>query len=524
MAIPSPMRFAVPAVLLLLVSGTGCMVFAQSGVREEIEQMKKQLAAQQLQIDELRRMLGEQTKRSAKAVPETPKERPAASSPEHAIETVKASPAADLGGMAIVPTGFVEFSQVWRSKTVPSGLPTNFAGIPFHNTVEGHRSQTLPSAANTRLGMQINTAFSGIRLLGVVETDFLGFQPGNIATTTNSYGLRLRLAFADLHAGKWEFLGGQAWSLLTPGRKGISALPSGLMLTQDLDPNIQSGLVWGRIPQARVVYRPTEGVALGVSFESGTTYVGGSGGAGAITLPSALAPDYFKQVDMGVGGQGVPNPHSDLIAKIAFDPKVGGRSTHFEVAGLMNQYEFFNPLTSQRFSAVGGGVSLNAGMDITKKLTILISNFYSNGGGRYIFGEAPALIIRGNGAPSLVHSMSTMDGLEYQVRPKLKLWAYYGGTYIRKNVVIDPSNGKPVGYGYAGSPDSQNRSIQEVTGGFTRIFWQNPAHGTLQFSGQYSWLVRHPWSVASGKPASANLNMLYLGLRYALPAAPPAAK
>jgi len=157
-------------------------------------------------------------------------------------------------------------------------------------------------------------------------------------------------------------------------------------------------------------------------------------------------------------------------------------------------------------------------------LTILISNFYSNGGGRYIYGEAPALIIRGDGAPSLVRSMSTMDGVEYQARPKLKLWAYYGGTYIEKNVAIDPSNGTLVGYGYAGSPDSQNRSIQEVTAGFTSFFWQDPKYGALQFSGQYSWLVRHPWSVESGKPASANLNMMYLGLRYALPAARPAGK
>jgi hypothetical protein len=518
------MRFAVPAVLFLLVSGNRHTVFAQTGVRDEIEQLKKQVAAQQEQIDDLRRMLEAQARLLAKASPGTPAEQPAAPSPERAVEAAKAPQPLEIGGVAIAPTGFVDFSQVWRSKTVSSGLPTNFGSIPFKDTVDGHRRQTLSSAANSRLGMQINTTFSGIRLLGVVETDFLGYQPGNISTTTNAYGLRLRLAFADLQAGKWEFLGGQAWSLLTPGRKGISALPSGLMLTQDLDPNLQSGLVWAREPQARAVYRPKEGIALAVSLESGATYVGGSGGAGAITLPSALAPNYFNQVDMGSGGLRIPTPYTDLIAKIAFDPKIRGRSPHFEVAGLMNRYSFFNPLTSQQFSVVGGGVSLNAAINITEKLTILTSNFYSNGGGRYIYGEAPALIIRGDGAPSLVRSMSTMDGVEYQETSKLKLWAYYGGTYINKNVAIDPSNGTLVGYGYTGSPDSQNRSIQEVTAGFTRFFWQDPKYGALQFSGQYSWLVRHPWFVGSGKPASANLNMLYLGLRYAIPGARPAGK
>ncbi len=78
MAIPFPMRFAIPAVLLLLVGGNRSALIAQSGVRDEIEQLKKQVAAQQQQIDELRRMLEAQTKLSARAVPETPNERPAA--------------------------------------------------------------------------------------------------------------------------------------------------------------------------------------------------------------------------------------------------------------------------------------------------------------------------------------------------------------------------------------------------------------------------------------------------------------
>ena len=65
-------------------------------------------------------------------------------------------------------------------------------------------------------------------------------------------------------------------------------------------------------------------------------------------------------------------------------------------------------------------------------LTLLTANFYSDGGGRFIYGEAPALIIEGNGAPSLLHSMSTLDGIEYQATSKWRLWTYYGGTYIDK--------------------------------------------------------------------------------------------
>ena len=56
-----------------------------------------------------------------------------------------------------------------------AGRPTNFSAIPFNNTVPGHRRQTLSSAANTRLGMQMNTRVLGFDVLGLVETDFLGY-------------------------------------------------------------------------------------------------------------------------------------------------------------------------------------------------------------------------------------------------------------------------------------------------------------------------------------------------------------
>jgi hypothetical protein len=536
------MRSVVPVTVLMLLSAARFVAFAELAAQSDIEQLRKQIADQQEQINELRRILQAQSEQLAAMTGRAVESKSAAqhqhSTPApaavpsgiaseqtgtgvsgHTVESGRPALTLGVGPVTLTPTGFIDYSQVWRSKTVTSGLPTNFAAIPFNNTVEGNRRQTLSSAANSRLGMQLNAMVSNLRILGVVETDFLGYQPGNISTTTNAYGLRLRLAFADVQGQKWEILGGQAWTLLTPGRKGISTLPSGLMLTQDLDPNIQSGLVWTRTPQFRAVYRPRLGIALGASVESGETYVGGSSGAGTITLPNAFAPNYFNQVDSGSGGLAVPNPHLDLIGKIAFDWTLLGHGIHLEAAGMMNQFGFYNPLSNQHFSTVGGGAALNAGFELAKKVTLYSANFYSDGGGRFIYGEAPALIIEGNGAPSLVHSMSTLNGVEYQATPKWKLWAYYGGTYIDKNVAIDPSDGKPVGYGFAGSPNSHNRSIQEVTTGFTRVFHRDPIFGRFEFSGQYSWLVRHPWYIAPGQPGSANLNMLYLGLRYVLPAA-----
>jgi hypothetical protein len=488
---------------------------------DQIEQLKLALKTQQAEIDELRTLVRAQQKQLDKVLARSDAPAaPAAGAPVlPGSAPVSRSLSLAIGGLQISPTGFFELGQVWRTRTVSSGFPTNFASVPFYNSVFGQRNQTLSSAAASRFGMQLDTKVLGFDVLGVAEADFLGYQPGNLTTNSNSYGLRLRLAFADLKRDKWEILGGQAWSLLTPGRKGISPLPGSLFLTNNVDQSHQSGFVWARSPQLRITYHPTEHIAMAIAAESGDTYAGGSNGAGAIVLPAAFGSNYFGQIDNGSGGASVPTPNTDIIAKIAFDPEFGGRSMHFEVAGLMTRAAFFNPDNGRHFAATGGGVALNAGIEVVPHLTLFTNNFYTNGGGGFIFGEAPDLIIRGNGAPSLVPAGSIVDGLEYQAGRNWTFSAYYGGTYISRRVAIDPSDGQPVGYGFTNSPNSQNRSIQEITGGFIRRFWHNPNYGTLQLMGQYSWIVRHPWYTAPGQPASANLNMVYGGLRYILPGA-----
>ena len=149
----------------------------------------------------------------------------------------------------------------------------------------------------------------------------------------------------------------------------------------------------------------------------------------------------------------------------------------------------------------------------------MTNNFWSDGGGRYIFGQAPDLIARANGSISLIHSSSTVSGFEYTYK-NTNLFAYYGGLYVGRNVAID-TNGKPVGYGYSGAPSSQNRTIQEPTFGFNQTVWKNPRYGALSLIGQYSYLTRNPWYVATGQPINASLNMVFLDLRYTLPGAAP---
>ena len=119
----------------------------------------------------------------------------------------------------------MDFTAVSRDANMASGIATNFGAVPFSNTVNGNLHEHQFGAQNSRLGLRFDTKVKAATLLGYLETDFLGIVPGNVAVSANSDTLRLRLFWADLRKGKFEFLAGQSWSLLTPNRKGLSPLP-----------------------------------------------------------------------------------------------------------------------------------------------------------------------------------------------------------------------------------------------------------------------------------------------------------
>src|SRR5262249_20592310 len=107
-----------------------------------------------------------------------------------------------IGNVSITPYGFLDLTTTIRGKDVTSGLSTNFGSIPFSNTVDGHLSEFRFTAQNTRLGLRFDAHHGNADLLGLVETDFAGTSPGNVAVTTNSNSLRIRLAWVDLRKTK----------------------------------------------------------------------------------------------------------------------------------------------------------------------------------------------------------------------------------------------------------------------------------------------------------------------------------
>jgi hypothetical protein len=527
-----------------------------AAMKQALLEQQKALSAQQKEIETLRQLLQGQPERSpadraaasksgtpvglppssgvraenavASMVPVLPAAVVAPPPPSMPAMQKEASPevaplSLRIGSAYITPVGFMDFTSIWRSTVSGSGIGTNFGSIPYGNTTQGKLTEFRLSAQNSRIGSRVDAMVKGAKVLAYWESDFLGFVPTNAAVSSNSDTFRLRLYWVDVSKDKWEFMGGQSWSMMTPGRKGISPLPGDLFYTQDIDVNYQAGLTWSRDPQFRFVFHPNSVTAMGISLESPEQYIGGSAGGGVVTLPSAYATPYASQLNNGQTTLTVPNLHSDIVAKIAFDPKLpNGNGFHFEAGGTVRTFRVFNPLNNQHDQITGGGGQVNLNLELFKGFRAVTNNYWSDGGGRWIFGQAPDLIVQADGTLSAVHSGSTVSGFEY-TRKNTFLYGYYGGVYIGRNSAID-ANGKYVGYGYPGSPGSQNRTIQEGTFGFTQTFWKDAKYGALSFMGQYSYLARNPWAVASGSPKNAKQNMVYFNLRYALPGSAPTMK
>jgi len=427
-----------------------------------------------------------------------------------------------LGTASITPVGFMDFTSVWRNHAAGGNIGTSFASIPYGSGIyQDNLSELRLSMANSRIGFRVDADVKGAHVIGYMEADFVGNNPANVAVTSNSNTMRSRLYWADVRKGQWEVLGGQTWSLITPGRTGISPIPGDLFITQDIDVNYQLGLFWGRIPELRVVYHPSKKVAFAVALDSPDQYAGGSSGGPLITLPSALntSTTYQGELDYNQNGLNAPNLAPDVIAKLALDPY---KQVHFEIGGVERNFKLYNPVTSTTYTATGGGGFLDLHVELFKGFRVLTNNFWSDGGGRYIFGQVPDLIAHADGSISLIHAISTVSGIEY-TRKKTMIYAYYGGLYVGRNVAID-TNGKPVGYGYTGAPNGQNRGIQEPTFGFNQTLWKDAKYGALNFMGQYSYLTRNPWYVATGQPLNASLNMFFFNLRYTLPGSAPTLK
>jgi hypothetical protein len=558
--------------------------------RAELEAQRAALKAQQLRMAALEEKLGGTSSEPVSAPATASPSAPAASP----VSTDSASPVAPagkstvammapqkeqesplffkIGGAEFYPLGFMDLTNVWRSNTVGTGIGTGFNSLPFANTTAGHVSEDRFSAQNSRIGLRTHAKFGDADVTGYLEADFLGFTPPNLNDTSNSNTLRMRLYWVDVKKGMFEVLGGQSWSLMTPNRNGLSAMPGDLFYSQDVDTNYQLGLTWARQAGIRFLVHPNTHFAMGLSLENPQQTC-----PSGVVLPPGAPANYGSQCDTNSGsitGSGassntgnVANLHPDVIVKAAYDGGPENHHVHFDIAGLFRSFKVVNLITSlpntnltnantSTNTIYGGGVAGTAYIELVKNFRFIGTAFYSSGGGRYIASTAgPDFIVKPDGTLSGVKSGSGIAGFEYQVNPKTVLYGYYSGAYFGKNVnaVVStaPATGAGAsglctvttnfGYGFgpgtsvlnpgatgtctapAGSTSNANRYLYEPTVGIHYTMWRNPSYGDLRLMTQFSYASRAPWYVNAPSTAiptnlpTAHSMMVFIDLRYDLP-------
>lgn len=520
---------------------------------EQLDEQRQQIEHQQREIDELRRSLhpgdtsdGEQEQRAASSVaalhegvvalrmptgagPGTGDSQPTANAVSVSGQTGSESGESPLsirfGQASLTPGGWVDFTEYFRSTDVGSGLGTAFASIPYRDTVLGGLTETRFTAQNSRISLRADETFANTRVFGYAEADFNGYLPSNAYVSTNSSSMRLRVFFTDLARGRWELLGGQSWSLLTPNRSGLSPFLSEIYNTLHLDTNYQVGLTYARQTQLRAVMHFTPGLALGVSAENPEQYSGG-----APTFPALFST---AETDLGSGtgaggGTTTPTLHPDVIAKLSADAHWKDRKWHFEASGLLTPVAVLTPGSITGGGRVkdrreGGGIGAAANLQALRNLHVIVTGFWSDGGGRYIGGLGPAFVVAQRGTKTspfvaqLIHSGSGIASAEWQATRASVLSFTFSEAYFGRAFSRDPSTGSLVGYGFAGSANSNNRTLREFTFATQTTLWHQRGYGSVQVITQSSYIQRNPWYVAPGAPKSATLFEQYANLRYVLP-------
>ncbi len=556
----------------------------------DVQALKDALAAQQLQIDRLTQQLQRQQAQQAaaesatKADPRTlPQQQVAEVTTAISAQQVGTTPNLNLQdtqtqpnaspiegpltihfrGINITPGGYAAAEFVRRSRALSADLSTPFNSLTMPGASQSQVSEFFGSARQSKITTYVNGRLKNVDLSSYVSADFLSAGVTSTSTSTNSYTLRLRQAWAQAKFNNgWSFLGGQAWSLATENGKGISP-DDDLGRTNDarpktIDPSYNVGFVFTRQYGIRLTKTFGDKVAFAVAMENAQGTLTTHGNGDNFLLGQAGASNSYNTTSTYTF-----NPSPDIIAKAAFDPGFG----HYEIFGLYDRFtdRIFpcgevasatttlcggstfpgpNALGAHNASKDGGGIGASARWTIAHHLVFGVKGLGGSGVGRYAPAGLPDVSINGDGTLHLVKNLEGLTTLEWKAK-KFDIYGYGGVEYAQRTSSFDPITGKEVGYGaplfnnsgcYTELPPAvstgftptsltnctaDTRAVIEGTVGFWYRFYSGP-RGRFQFGSQYSYLTRDTWSGVGftkgvGVTPEGIDNMVFTSFRYILP-------
>lgn len=466
-------------------------------------------------------------------------------------------------GVSIIPGGFIAGESVWRSRWIGADMGTPFQNIPYDLFAPAHTNEFRFSARATRLSVLVKGDIGPVtHVSGFVETDFLGAAQTATSNQTNSYNPRLRQAYANVD---WDFglhlLFGQAWTLATLNKTGIR--PDTTLQPPTIERQHVPGYTRARQPLMRLTADYNKELWLAFSVESPATTFAGYGllppGFNDVFPPGVIAttflplqnPILFGQPASG-GGFNILNSYSlnrlpDLIAKGAWDAKLGDRTIHFEGWGMLREFATRAYYGNRRVWAggFGGGVVVPIIPDL---LDFQVSGAIGNGIGRYGAAQLADATWSVTGAPLQIRQRRLLLGATLHATPDTEIYAFAGGEFASKNPqyalygpnLVFGGYGNPffnnigcnveneavtalpflsggtaaanVPIGGLFSCAGQIKSIRQITGGFWHTFYEGP-FGRLRAGAQYSYTIKDGFFGIGGAPRATE-NMFYTSLRY----------
>jgi hypothetical protein len=346
---------------------------------------------------------------------------------------------------------------VYRTHNVVSDEVDAYNNVPYPFSPLYGENEFHGSARGSRLSLLVEGVLDPVqKLSGYYEMDFFGVGVTSNYNQSNSWAPRARQLYFTYDNTEWgfHFLGGQAWSLLTQNKIGITPRQENIPLT--IDANYVVGFDFTRNWQLRVVKDFGSWASFGLSVEnpaelvySGTGAVANGGNVGGWLVNFQNAGSSF----LGSGGyvnNFTTDVAPDIIGKAAFDPGWG----HYEVFGIAR---FFNDNTfgcfvtqppapagqtvglcstvaantlfpgqqSQRTKS-GDGVGGSVLLPFTKYVDLQASAMYGSGIDRYGAGQLSDVVVAPDGSLSPIKAVHALGGVVVHPWAGLDVYAYGG--------------------------------------------------------------------------------------------------
>lgn len=442
----------------VLLTGTAIgayVLFAGPALADELD-LQRQINAMQRQLkamqEQLARSKEEQAQQARAAKEAAQRAKEAAQSVQHAYAQAAGAPAqyppgstmftkaipSSFGGVHISMAGsFIALEGAWREHNeVADGAgspPFGSPGIPLQNSALWNEHEYRMSSQQSRIALRAWGDLSPTQHLeGYYEMDFLGASTDANNRESNSFTPRIRQLFGSYDNDDYHihFLAGQAWSLLTQNRVGITPRYENVPLT--IDAQYVVGFNWLRNPQIRFVADWNNIAWFGVSVEQPGAVFPGSPSAATVVPPGPTSVSINNTCTGSSHLNGTTTCSNDIapdiIEKFALDPGWG----HYEVLGLQRWItdEVANTLIPNSWSqqaafgwGVGGSFLVPA---IPKFVDLQGSILYGEGIGRYSSSQLPDAVIGPTGALSPVKALDFMFGAVAHPWSGLDIYAYYG--------------------------------------------------------------------------------------------------